>query len=254
VNNILNDPFEYLRSLNDFFGEENYLNFLEPFPKVSRLHDFIIFIIDSINYDDTKESDNALFLKGKRKLWVELALEHYEFKYESFQEWLKDKNKNISQAIDDDIADYFRDLMFFGPYEELLEKMSEEIFFILFLNRRSLQRFNQLISHQIQDKEISELNEEDVGFFRKNGVLKRVYIPKWVERAVLHRDRGMCASCNKDVSGQISIGEIGNFDHIIPLAIGGINDVTNIQLLCEKCNKTKQAKNIPTSIKYEKWY
>lgn len=254
INNILNDPFEYLRSLNEFFGDENYSIFLDPFPKVSRLHQFIIYIIDSRNYEDTKESENEFFLKGQRKLWIELALEHYDFKYDSFESFLKEKHKTKSEAIDDDISSYFHYLRFQGPYEELLEKMSEEIFFILFLNRHTLQRFNLLISHQIQDKELEELNIVDLPFFRKNGMIKRVNIPRWVQRAVLHRDRGMCVSCNKDLSGQISVGGIGNFDHIIPLAKGGINDVTNIQLLCEKCNKTKQSKNIPTSIKYEKWY
>lgn len=132
--------------------------------------------------------------------------------------------------------------------------MSEEIFFILFLNRQTLQRFNELISHQIQNREFQELDEEDLPYFRKDGVLNRVAIPKWVMKAVTHRDRGMCVSCHKDLTGIISIGEKENFDHIIPLANGGINDITNIQLLCETCNKTKSSKNISTSISYEKWY
>ena len=132
--------------------------------------------------------------------------------------------------------------------------MSEEIFFILFLNRQTLQRFNILISHQIEDREINELDEEDIPFFRKNGVLNRVSIPKWVMKAVMHRDRGMCVSCHKDLTGIISISEVENYDHIIPLANGGINDITNIQLLCENCNKSKSSKNISTSNLYERWY
>jgi 5-methylcytosine-specific restriction endonuclease McrA len=32
-------------------------------------------------------------------------------------------------------------------------------------------------------------------------------------------------------------------DHIIPLALGGINDDSNIQLLCPKCNRKKGAKH-----------
>lgn len=254
INNILREPFGYIRSLNDFFGEENYRNFLNPFPKTSALHDFIIFIIDSINYDDLEESENNLFKSGKRKLWVEIAMQNYGFEFESFEEWLTERDKSLEEIIDDDIADYFRDLRFYGPYEELLERMADEIFFVLFLNRETLQKFNLLISHQIEDKDLDELYEEDLYFFKKNGVLNRFAIPKWVRRAVTHRDRGMCVSCHKDLTGIISIGEIENFDHIIPLANGGINDVTNIQLLCENCNKTKQSKNIATSIKYEKWY
>lgn len=195
-----------------------------------------------------------LFLAGKRKLWVEIAMEHYEFEFDDFNKWLKDNQIRRSEIIDDHIADYFEYLRLYGPYDDLLEKMSEEIFFILFLNRQTLQRFNQLISHQIQDKKIDELDEDDLPFFKKDGVLKRVSIPKWVLRAVIHRDRGMCINCHKDLTGLISVASTSNFDHIVPLATGGINDVTNIQLLCENCNKTKKAQNIPTSIKYERWY
>lgn len=254
INNILRDPFSYIRPLNDFFGDENYKSFLSPFPKFSALHSFIIFIIDSINYDDLSESESESFKRGRRKLWIELAMGHYDFKFDSFDKWLKENKKIRAEIIDDDIADYFRYLRFYGPYEELLETMSDEIFFVLFLNRQTLQRFNELISHQIQEKTIEEIEMEDLSFFKKDGMLKRVSIPKWVMRAVIHRDRGMCVSCHKDLTGLISVGSINNFDHIIPLAIGGINDVTNIQLLCENCNKTKQAQNIPTSIKYERWY
>jgi len=254
VNNILRDPFSYLRSLNDFFGDENYKKFLTPFPKISALHNFIIYIIDSINYEDLEESGNTLYKTGKRKLWVEIAMQHYGFEFESFKDWISEKSTTLEEIIDDDFADYIRDLRFYGPYENLLECMADEIFFILFLNRQTLQRFNELISHQIEDVDLDELDEEDLAFFKKNGVLKRVAIPKWVMRAVTHRDRGMCVNCHKDLTGIISVGEIENFDHIIPLENGGINDVTNIQLLCENCNKTKQSKSIPTSIKYEKWY
>lgn len=254
VNNILRDPFSYLRSLNNFFGEENYRNFLKPFPKKSALHEFIVFIIDSINYEDSNEYENENFIKCKRKLWVEIALEHYNFEFDSFEKFLEEKEKPREEIDDDDISEYFQYLRFYGPYEDLLDRMSEEIFFILFLNRQTLQRFNELISHQIQDRELDELDEEDLPYFRKDGVLNRVAIPKWVMRAVTHRDRGMCVGCHKDLTGTISISETENFDHIIPLANGGINDITNIQLLCENCNKSKNSKSISTSIKYEKWY
>lgn len=254
INNILRDPFSYIQSLNDFFGDENYKNFIRPFPKTSALHSFIIFLIDSIIYDDLEESQNETFINGKRKLWVEIAMEHYDFEFDSFEKWISDNQKVRTEIIDDDIADYFTDLILHGPYYELLERMSEEIFFILFLNRQTLQRFNQLISHQIQERIIDELDREDLPFFKKDGVLNRVSMPKWVLRAVTHRDRGMCVSCRKDLTGLITIGNTSNFDHIVPLAIGGTNDVTNIQMLCEQCNKTKQSQNIPTSIKYERWY
>ncbi len=254
INNVLRDPFPYLRSLNDFFGDHNYKNFLQPFPKISRLHEFIMFIVNSIHFEDINEKEVEAYISRKNRLWVEIAFEHYDYTYEKFDDWLLDQNKSRNETNEDDIIAYLNELQFCGPYQELLERMSEEIFFILFLNRQCLQQFNTMISNQIEDKELDELDEEDLIYFKKNGILKRINIPVWVQRAVLYRDRGMCASCNKDISGQISIGAIENFDHIIPLKLGGINDVTNIQLLCEACNKSKQAKSVSTSLKYERWY
>ena len=44
-----------------------------------------------------------------------------------------------------------------------------------------------------------------------------------------------------------------HYDHIVPLDQGGINDVSNIQLLCEKCNLTKGTKSITNNI-YQNWF
>jgi 5-methylcytosine-specific restriction endonuclease McrA len=75
-----------------------------------------------------------------------------------------------------------------------------------------------------------------------------------VKKAIFYRDRGKCSFCLKDLTNLISITSEKNFDHIVPLALGGINDVTNFQLLCETCNKSKRHFNAETSIIYEKWY
>jgi 5-methylcytosine-specific restriction endonuclease McrA len=40
-----------------------------------------------------------------------------------------------------------------------------------------------------------------------------------------------------------SLAEVYHVDHRIPLALGGSNDRTNIQLLCPSCNHKKQAKH-----------
>lgn len=254
VNNILQDPFLYLRSLNDFFGEDNYKGFLEPFPKTSRLHHFIYFVIHSINYEEINDDEVEAIKRGKRKLWIEVISEHYDFQIDTFDFWLETNDKSKNEITEDEIMEYLHDIQLYGEYEHLLEWLSEEVFFILFLNRLALQRFNTLISHEVRYRSLDELDDEDLPYFRKNGVLKRVNVPSWVQRAVLHRDRGLCVSCGKDISGQVSIGSIPNFDHIIPLESGGINDITNIQLLCENCNKSKGSNIVVASQKYEKWY
>ena len=86
------------------------------------------------------------------------------------------------------------------------------------------------------------------------GRLKRVAIPKWVQRAVLYRDKGLCASCSADISGLINSQPDNHYDHIVPLAQHGINDVTNIQLLCSACNLKKGRQPLPPSDRYLSWY
>jgi len=59
-------------------------------------------------------------------------------------------------------------------------------------------------------------------------------IPQDVKNAVWKRDERQCVMCgsNKDLQ----------YDHIIPLSLGGGNQVENIQLLCKDCNLTKSNK------------
>lgn len=54
-----------------------------------------------------------------------------------------------------------------------------------------------------------------------------------VRRDVWRRDGARCATCGSQ--------ERLEFDHIIPVAMGGSNTARNIQLLCESCNRAKGA-------------
>lgn len=254
ISNILNDPSSYLRTLEDFFGNDNYLSFINPFPKFSRLHSFIVFVLDVIHTEDLGNTDINNLKNQKIRLWVELAFENFNVDYETFNSWLLDKEIKRDNINEDIVDEYFEELILTGYYYDLLEKISEEIFFIIFLNRQLLQNFNILISHRILNVSFEEIDDDLSKFFSKSGVLKRVHIPRWVQKAVYFRDRGMCVSCHKDLTGTVNIANTHNFDHIIPLKNGGINDISNVQLLCEKCNKSKGSNLLPTSKKYESWY
>ena len=57
-------------------------------------------------------------------------------------------------------------------------------------------------------------------------------IPQWVKIAVATRDGGKCRWCGSAYELQ--------YDHVVPYSHGGSSDdVSNIQLLCGRCNRLK---------------
>ena len=63
----------------------------------------------------------------------------------------------------------------------------------------------------------------------------RIPIPPEVRKYVFVRDFYHCQSCGKtDTEANL------NVDHIIPLARGGKNDLSNLQTLCSTCNQRKR--------------
>jgi hypothetical protein len=62
-------------------------------------------------------------------------------------------------------------------------------------------------------------------------VSRREHISDAVRLFVWQRDEGKCVKCGSK--------ERLEFDHIIPIALGGSNTERNIQLLCESCNRSK---------------
>ncbi len=60
---------------------------------------------------------------------------------------------------------------------------------------------------------------------------RRERIPEKMRMYVWQRDGGKCARCGSR--------ENLEYDHIIPVSKGGSNTERNIELLCEKCNRSK---------------
>lgn len=85
------------------------------------------------------------------------------------------------------------------------------------------------------------LVESDIAADILNGIARLSYktnhrresIPDDVKLFVWQRDGGRCVKCGSQ--------EKLEFDHIIPISKGGSNTARNIQLLCEKCNRSKGA-------------
>lgn len=255
VHTILNNRIDFGRNLNNWHEDSEVELFLQPFSKFSVLHEFAYFVITSVMYENMDNIALDQIVKNPMsQLWVDNALHHHGIHTQGFCGWLQEKSISLDKIMDKHVQHYYEDLDSTGQIHELITHLSNEVFYILFANRLLLANLNEYISWIVQDMEKDYLDPEHVSLLQKDGVLARVNIPKWVRRAVFFRDRGMCAACNRDLSGLVTVESPKHFDHIIPLAQGGINDVTNIQLLCEKCNLTKGRKPITTSNRYEAWY
>jgi 5-methylcytosine-specific restriction endonuclease McrA len=62
---------------------------------------------------------------------------------------------------------------------------------------------------------------------------RRQPIPREIRRAVFERDGGTCVDCGSNFDLQ--------YDHVIPVALGGATSLDNLQLLCGDCNRSNGA-------------
>lgn len=58
--------------------------------------------------------------------------------------------------------------------------------------------------------------------------------PKWMKEALLRGFGGRCAGCRKRLTPNKT-----TFDHIVPASKGGMTEMTNLQVLCQRCNAAK---------------
>jgi len=70
-----------------------------------------------------------------------------------------------------------------------------------------------------------------LGAARQGDAPRREGIPRELRALVWERDGGRCAECGTD--------RLLEFDHVIPVALGGSSGVKNLQLLCADCNRIK---------------
>jgi hypothetical protein len=173
---------------------------------------------------------------------------------EEWEELLTDYSINFSKSkvdvsLEEDYIDYLESKI----NDHLLDKIANETFHILFSDRMFCLKFNSIIAENIK-----ELKKDDFpDFLKENGkVIRCPNFPEWVKRAILFRDRGSCAVCLKELSGVLRINESREkaIDHIVPLNLGGINDICNFQLICQNCNSKKLGHTIITSDRYPMYF
>ena len=67
----------------------------------------------------------------------------------------------------------------------------------------------------------------------QNGLAVRTPVPVDIRRVVFERDGGRCVDCESSFDLQ--------YDHVIPVSLGGATTIENLQLLCAGCNRKKGA-------------
>lgn len=237
---IDNEPLEYV---SDFFDINSQIPQYLKQSKTTLLHDFIHQeFVEGVYYLDRKLASDSL---DEWKNYLDI----YKIGYPTYKEFVTAKgNYNESDDVDES---YYADQYSEKLSEIVVEKVSahvvNETFSILFRDRKLLMEFNKLLADQI-----TKLKQVDYpALLDKDGIVKRcAYWPDWVKRALNFRDQGSCAICLSDISGLLNVKFEKAIDHIVPLKLGGTNDITNLQLLCKSCNLDKLDHTIKTSDYY----
>ena len=74
-------------------------------------------------------------------------------------------------------------------------------------------------------------------YWRLHNVLRRREAKIDTAKILLARQKGRCVYCRRE------LGESYQVDHRMPLALGGSNNLDNLQALCKRCNLKKHAKH-----------
>lgn len=228
VRDYIYDPHNdfYLVDITDYFEPDDVFieKSLKP-NKVSLLHDFISFCILEESYYSLRKLGEEAYPE------IQKVLETYNIPYIHESEFNEE---------DDEYRFYLLDIL----EQSVLPFIVEEVFNLLFQDRLFLSEFNKHIAEITRKMEKQDFNN----VLKTDGVFMRcTYWPTWLIQGLYHRDKGHCAICQSDISPHISTGKKPAVDHIVPLNLGGVNDPTNLQLLCQTCNSQKGGNETTTS-------
>jgi hypothetical protein len=240
---------------------------LPPWQKVTLVHRFASWISHSMFLKDCDGRFMTFYepeidYAPRRILPVDAAMMQYGLTDDYFRvpqpdgEWVEIRPRVRKWQNSDKVAnacyEYFTEEVMWGEaYARLTLQIADEVFHVIFNDRASLAGLNELASLRVLD--IGE-TEPDLKYMTRRGRLRRKSPPPWARRAIFHRDKGTCTLCDRNLTGLIDPLAVENYDHIIPLDLGGLNDVTNLQLACKDCNREKAARMVAPSTRYRRWY
>ena len=71
-------------------------------------------------------------------------------------------------------------------------------------------------------------------------------VPPRVKARIYLAAEGRCKNCTRFIDGSALAGE---YDHVIPLILGGENKESNLQLLCSECHANKSRLDVKLKAK-----
>ena len=246
---IEDSSLDYARTLSEFTDPLSECE-REDFPKESYLHRFVDFAVERILFEQNKymaidvesaidkdrfenvinKNHEVFYRYGYKYTTFELAIMHYQGCIEKMEDWIA-KNIKPEEFESLDVAARYTNYLEDNNYD-VIDSIKNEVVYLLFQNREFLMHFNVFMSDALSGKS------------------DRKYVPSWVKSAVKYRDKCKCVCCQKDLSGIMDVEEYREkqYDHIVPLEEGGLNDVSNMQLMCERCNQEKGIKTYTNNI------
>lgn len=160
------------------------------------------------------------FLSSKGHLRLHIGKSVADFsklrltKEEFYQFWANQRTKPFRFAVNNKVYWLFEDRFYIDT-----DHLSASDVKALLVARRKTQRAQIERAKSIAATNINPTQ------------MKRVAIPDAIKMAVWQRDNGRCQRCGSNYELQ--------FDHIIPISLGGANTLENLQILCGKCNRAK---------------
>lgn len=169
--------------------------------------------------------------------------EEYQIKVKDPEQYFEEKGIDYEKD-EPEIGEYHTKYLFNIAKKKLTPLIQKEVFNLLFTDRIFLIEFNKVIACEVSQYKQSKYPR----MLKRDGVVKRcTYWPNWLKRALFCREKGLCAICKADLSSLFHTKGKLAIDHMVPLNLGGVNDPSNFQILCEGCNSEKMGDKIVTT-------
>lgn len=206
-------------------------------------------------YEDYIISDvHRMSLGGEYRLWyLEDLLELLQSASVPQDDTLVAKARRLVEKVDAlyaaDEAAYFEAVdrnTLFAMTDRLIQKFENEIMIVAgYYARNYAERVfhdRQLCEHVSKTLVLIGFDGQDDDGPPKQWIDRQRRWPAWALKAVTARDRGHCALCGSGITLELEASP--HIDHIVALAKGGTNDLCNLQLLCDVCNRKKAARRV----------